>query len=404
MSATQQRRHAPRDGRPGLSIVIPVFDEVESLEELYQGITAACDRVGRGHELIFVNDGSRDGSDRKLDELAGRDHRVHVIHFRRNFGKSPALAAAFERVIGDIVFTLDADLQDDPAMIPDFVERIDAGADLVSGWKKRRHDPFGKTFPSKVFNWMVRKLSGIPLRDFNCGFKAYRIECIRELSVYGGFHRFMPVLAGANGFRIEQIVVNHRARKHGVSKFGVKRFFDGILDLMTVLLVTKYRTRPLHFFGLPGSALAATGVGLLIYLTVLWSLDQPIGTRPLLTLGVLLTITGLQFLCFGLLGELLVRTTVTSREIYSAMSPAERARKIAAADGEPLPGSAPAPAPTPEREAPEAPAPDPNSVTTSEDGPTVDPSAVTRADNPLLSKDDAGASHSGARDGTEEPS
>ena len=310
--------------RPGISVVVPVFDEVDSLEELYQGITAACTQIGRGHEIVFVDDGSRDGSDRKLDELEARDGRVSVIHFRRNFGKSPALAAAFERVRGDIVLTLDADLQDDPAMIPDFVARIDAGADLVSGWKQRRHDPIGKTAPSKVFNWMVRKLSGIPLQDFNCGFKAYRIECIRELSVYGGFHRFMPVLAGAKGFRIEQLVVNHRARKHGVSKFGVTRFFDGILDLMTVLLVTKYRTRPLHFFGLPGTVLGGVGLALLAYLTVLWFLGEPIGTRPLLTLGVLLTITGLQFLCFGLLGELLVRTTIAPREIFSIRASHER--------------------------------------------------------------------------------
>ncbi|WP_255215841.1 glycosyltransferase [Pseudenhygromyxa sp. WMMC2535] len=347
------------EARPGISVVIPVFDEVDSLEELYQGVTASCESMGRGHEILFVNDGSRDGSDRKLDELAERDPRVRVIHFRRNFGKSPALAAAFERVRGQVVMTLDADLQDDPAMIPDFVERIDAGADLVSGWKKRRHDPIGKTAPSKVFNWMVRRLSGIPLRDFNCGFKAYRIECIRELSVYGGFHRFLPVLAGAKGFRIEQLVVNHRPRKHGVSKFGVKRFFDGILDLLTVLLVTKYRTRPLHFFGLPGMMLSGVGVSLLLYLTVLWFFGQPLHERPLLTLGVLLTITGFQFLGFGLLGELLVRTTITPREIYSIRGTHERIpplERIAAPDD-----------------------------LTSQDGPRIiDPSADTRRDLPVV--------------------
>jgi glycosyltransferase involved in cell wall biosynthesis len=351
--------------RPGISVVVPVFDEVESLEELYQGITTACARLGRGHEIVFVNDGSRDGSDRKLDELAERDPGVQVIHFRRNFGKSPALAAAFERVRGDIVVTLDADLQDDPAMIPEFVERIDAGADLVSGWKKRRHDPIGKTFPSKVFNAMVRKLSGIPLRDFNCGFKAYRIECIRELSVYGGFHRFLPVLAGAKGFRIEQLVVNHRPRRHGISKFGAKRFFDGMLDLLTVLLVTKYRTRPLHFFGIPGMLLGALGLGLLAYLTILWTFGQAIGTRPLLTLGVLLTITGLQFLCFGLLGELLVRTTVAPREIYSVRSRHERRDPLAETV----------------IERPHALRPE---TITSEDGPRSDPSAETRRDLPLI--------------------
>ena len=348
---------AHAEARPGISAVVPVFDEVDSLEELYAGITAACEQIGRGHEILFVNDGSRDGSDRKLDELAQRDPRVRVIHFRRNFGKSPALAAAFEQVRGDIVLTLDADLQDDPAMIPDFVDRIDAGADLVSGWKKRRHDPLGKTMPSKVFNWMVRRLSGIPLQDFNCGFKAYRIECIRELSVYGGFHRFLPVLAGAKGFRIEQLVVNHRARKHGISKFGVRRFFDGILDLMTVLLVTKYRTRPLHFFGLPGTALGSLGVGLLIYLSVLRFSGETIGNRPLLTLGVLLTITGLQFLCFGLLGELLVRTTVAPREIYSVREPRRLDPRVVG---------------TMESEA-----------VTNRDGVRIDHAAETRADLPL---------------------
>ena len=364
--------------RPGISVVIPVFDEVDSLEELYQGITAACARIGRGHEIVFVNDGSRDGSDRKLDELAERDEHVHVIHFRRNFGKSPALAAAIERVRGDIVLTLDADLQDDPAMIPDFVARIDAGADLVSGWKKRRHDPLGKTAPSKFFNYVVRKASGIPLRDFNCGFKAYRIECIRELSVYGGFHRFLPVLAGAKGFRIEQLVVNHRPRKHGISKFGIKRFFDGILDLLTVLLVTKFRTRPLHFFGIPGMLLGAGGLGVLIYLTVLWFLDEPIGTRPLLTLGVLLTITGLQFLCFGLLGELLVRTTVAPREIFSIRSDDERRRLSPSSEpDESFP-------PGPELLDPE--------TTTRRDGPTTDPAAETRPDLPIMRPDELGKS------------
>jgi glycosyltransferase involved in cell wall biosynthesis len=346
---------------------VPVFDEVDSLEELYQGITDSCDKLGRGHEIVFIDDGCRDGSDRKLDELAARDPRVQVIHFRRNFGKSPALAAGFERVKGEIVLTLDADLQDDPAMIAEFVERIDAGADLVSGWKRRRHDPFGKTAPSKLFNWVVRTLSGIPLKDFNCGFKAYRIECIRELAVYGGFHRFLPVLAGSRGFRIEQLVVNHRARKHGESKFGARRFFDGLLDLLTVLLVTKFRTRPLHFFGLPGVGLGMIGMGLLGYLTVMWFIGEPIGTRPLLTLGVLLTITGLQFICFGLLGELLVRTTVTSREIFSVRSERERARQ---------------------RPIDDRPEPKSGNLTgdtiTSEDGPRIDPSAETRRDIPIL--------------------
>jgi hypothetical protein len=218
------------------------------------------------------------------------------------------------------VLTLDADLQDDPAMIPEFVERIEAGADLVSGWKKRRHDPFGKTAPSKVFNWVVRQVSGVQLMDFNCGFKAYRIECIRELAVYGGFHRFLPVLAGWKGFVVEQLVVQHRARQHGVSKFGVGRFFDGFLDLMTVLMVTRYRTRPLHLFGILGATTGALGVLLLVYLSVLWFMGEPIGSRPLLTLGVLLTIAAIQLIGVGLVSELLVRTTITPHEVFSIKS------------------------------------------------------------------------------------
>lgn len=305
------------DNRPRLSLVIPVFDEVDSLDELVRQCTEACEGTGLGHEIVFINDGSRDGSGKKLDELAAADRRIRVLHFRRNFGKSPALAAGFERARGDVVFTLDADLQDDPAMIPQFLEIIDGGADLVSGWKQRRHDPLGKTLPSKVFNGVVRRVSGIRLHDFNCGFKAYRREVIEELDVYGGFHRFLPVLAGAKGFVVEEIVVQHRARQHGVSKFGLGRFFDGLMDLMTVLLVTRFRTRPLHFFGFPGFVSGAVGITILVYLTVLWALGEPIGTRPLLILGVLLAITSAQFVLMGLLGELLVRTTINNREIFS---------------------------------------------------------------------------------------
>lgn len=302
---------------PELSVVVPVYDEVDSLAQLHAEITAACQRLGRVHELIFVDDGSRDGSGAKLDAIAAEDPRVRVVHFRRNFGKSSALAAAFERARGRIVIQLDADLQDDPALIGEFVAKIEGGADLVSGWKKARRDPLGKTLPSRLFNWVVRTLSGIPLRDFNCGYKAYRIDCIRELSIYGGFHRFLPVLAGARGFRIEQIVVNHRSREHGHSKYGIGRFFDGLLDLLTVLLVTRFRTRPLHFFGIPGFVLGVAGLVILTYLTVLWFSGESIGTRPLLTLGVLLTITAFQFVGIGLLAELLVRTTVRSDEIFS---------------------------------------------------------------------------------------
>lgn len=305
---------------PELSIVVPVYNEVDSLGPLHDQLTASLQSLARPYEIVFVDDGSKDGSAERLDALADADPHVQVIHFRKNFGKSPALSAAFERVRGQIVITLDADLQDDPAMIPDFVGRIEAGADLVSGWKKRRHDPIGKTAPSKVFNWVVRRVSGVQLMDFNCGFKAYRIDCIRELAIYGGFHRFLPVLAGWRGFVVEQLVVQHRARQHGVSKFGVGRFFDGFLDLLTVLMVTRFRTRPLHFFGVLGAASGGVGVLLLLYLTVLWFEGEPIGSRPLLTLGVLLTLAAIQFIAIGLVSELLVRTTITSQEVFSIKS------------------------------------------------------------------------------------
>ena len=303
---------------PDLTAVIPVYNEVGSLPQMHQELEAGLAQTGRSYEIIYINDGSSDGTTELLDKLAAEQPGVvGVVHFRKNFGKSPALNAGFELARGAIVLTLDADLQDDPSMIHEFVARIEAGADLVSGWKQRRHDPLGKTAPSKVFNAVVRRISGVQLRDFNCGYKAYRRECINELSVYGGFHRFLPVLAGARGFRVEELVVNHRPREHGVSKFGVKRFFDGFLDLLTVLMVTRYRTRPVHFFGILGVISGFFGVSTLGYLTILKLLGEPIGHRPLLLLGVLLTLTAIQLIGVGLVGELLVRTTIKSSEVFS---------------------------------------------------------------------------------------
>ena len=323
--------HAPGEDAltVDLSAVVPTFNEVDSLDQMHAELTEGLSATGLSFEIIFINDGSTDGSDAKLDELAQRDpEHVRVVHFRKNFGKSPALAAGFERVRGRIVLTLDADLQDDARMIPKFVERIEAGADLVSGWKQRRHDPIGKTLPSKFFNFVVRRVSGVPLRDFNCGYKAYRIECIRELNVYGGFHRFMPVLAGERGFKIEELVVAHRSRQHGVSKFGLKRFFDGFGDLLTILMITRFRTRPAHLFGFLASAAGVVGGGLFIYLSVLWMLGEPIGTRPLLTLSVLLMIGATQFVGLGLVSEMLVRSTIVNKEIFSIRETHGFARNI----------------------------------------------------------------------------
>lgn len=301
----------------GISLIVPVFNEAESLEEFFEQATAACASLGRPYQIIFVNDGSTDGTAGLLDRLAESDAHAAVIHLRRNFGKSAALAAGFQYARGRIVLTLDGDLQDDPAMIGEFIERIDKGADLVSGWKKERHDPLGKTAPSSLFNATIRMMTGTSLHDINCGFKAYSIECIKELSVYGGQHRFLPLLAAERGFRVEELVVRHRARAHGQSKFGSKRLIEGLLDLFTVLLLTKYRTRPLHFFGIAGFGLGTVGVAILFYLTLLWLFHQPIGTRPLLTLGVLCTVASIQFFAIGLMAELVVRTTIRSTEVFS---------------------------------------------------------------------------------------
>ena len=332
------------DAPPYISLLIPLFNEVESIPEMYAQCTAACTGTGRPYEILFIDDGSRDGSSQRLDELVHHDPRVRVVHFRRNFGKSSALAAGFERVRGQVVLTLDGDLQDDPAMIPDFLARIEAGADLVSGWKQKRNDPADKTIPSRVFNGVVSRLSGVKLHDFNCGFKAYRIDCVRELAVYGGFHRFLPVLAHSRGFRVEELVVNHRARKHGVSKYGFKRMFDGFMDLLTVLLVTRYRTRPLHFFGIPGAIVGAFGLLILVYLSFVWLFGGAIGDRPLLTLGVLLSIIAVQFLGIGLLAELLVGTSIRSAEIFSIRDEREATAEQKAAF---QPGRTVAAAPTP---------------------------------------------------------
>jgi glycosyltransferase involved in cell wall biosynthesis len=303
--------------RVELSALVPVYNEVESVELLHVELDAACRAAAASYEIVFVDDGSTDGSAELLDRIADRDPHVTVIHFRRNFGKSSALAAGFEQVRGEIVVTLDADLQDDPAMIPEFLARIREGADLVSGFKQPRRDPLDKTLPSRLFNFAVSRLTGVRLRDFNCGFKAYRAACVRELRVYGGFHRFLPVLAHDRGFRVEELVVRHRPRRFGSSKYGSRRFFEGLVDLPTLLLLTRYRTRPLHFFGVPGALVALLGVAILSYLSVLWFRGEPVGTRPLLTLGVLLTITGIQILCVGLVAEVVVRTTIGRTEVFA---------------------------------------------------------------------------------------
>lgn len=292
---------------PELSIVIPFLNEAESLAELHQRLTEELRALGRSYEILLVNDGSTDGSDEIVDGLAAADAHLGVIHFRRNFGKAAALDAGFKAARGDVIVSMDADLQDDPAELARMLALLDEGHDVVSGWKKVRHDPWHKTLPSKLFNAVVRKASGLTLHDFNCGFKAYRRDALEGIVLYGELHRFVPVLVAARGARVTELAVQHHARRFGSSKYGVKRLAKGFFDLLTVLLLTRYRARPLHLFGLAGMLMGGIGVAILLYLTVLWFLGfGPIGTRPLLFLGLLLVMVGVQTVTTGLLAELIV--------------------------------------------------------------------------------------------------
>jgi glycosyltransferase involved in cell wall biosynthesis len=301
---------------PALSVVIPLFNEAESLRALHAELRAALGPpdVAGGYELIFVDDGSTDGSAAILADLFAGDRGVLVIQFRRNFGKSAALAAGFAAARGRYVVTLDADLQDVPAAMPDLLAPLERDeADLVSGWKADRQDPLTKTVPSALFNRVVRAVSGVPLHDFNCGYKAYRQEVLAEVPLYGELHRYIPVLAHFRGFRVAEVRVPHRARRYGRSKFGPARFVRGFFDLLTVLFLTQYTRRPLHLFGQLGALTFAIGCAISAYLAFIkLVLGEPIGHRPLLTLGVLLIIVGTQFFVFGLLGEMIAHHARTS--------------------------------------------------------------------------------------------
>lgn len=292
-----------------VSIVVPVFDEKGTLKELHERVSAVMGELGHDYEILFLNDGSRDGSGKTLDAIAASDRRVGVVHFRRNFGKSAALDALFKRAQGDIIITMDADLQDDPVEIPRLIEALDdQEVDLVSGWKQKRHDPMGKTLPSKLFNFVVRRLTGLQLNDFNCGLKAYRRETVEGLEMYGELHRYIPVLVDWRGFSVGELAVTHHPRKWGQSKYGVERLAKGFFDLLTVILLTRYRRRPLHLFGWAGLAMFGLGFACLLYLTVLWFMGEGIGHRPLLTLGILLVLVGFQLISTGLLGEMINST------------------------------------------------------------------------------------------------
>ncbi|MEQ8410970.1 MAG: glycosyltransferase family 2 protein [Erythrobacter sp.] len=300
------------------SFVIPFFNERESLEILYREIVEECDRLDRSIEFIFVDDGSTDGGEQVIARLAATDERISLVRFRRNFGKSAALSAGFREALGDVVFTMDADLQDNPCEIGNFLRALEDGHDCVTGWKQVRNDPLDKTLPSKLFNGAVNKAFGLEINDHNCGFKAYRREVLGELEMYGELHRFVPALLHARGYRIGQIAVEHRARRFGKSKFGTKRLVKGGLDLVTVWLTTRYAARPLHLFGGGGLLLSGLGLAILAYLSVLWVLGMgPIGDRPLLMLGMLLVLFGGQMISVGLVAEVILRRTIVERDKYS---------------------------------------------------------------------------------------
>jgi len=291
-----------------ISIVVPFLNEEESLEELFSRIKEAADNSHHSFEVCFVDDGSTDNSLEVVKNLRKTFSNIKILSFRKNYGKSAALSEGFKLAEGDNIITMDADLQDDPAEIPNLIQKLDEGFDMVSGWKKKRHDPISKTLPSKFFNFTTSFLTGIKIHDFNCGLKAYRRDVIKEIPVYGELHRYLPVLAHWRGFRVGEIVVQHHARKYGITKFGWKRLFHGFFDLVTVLFITRYRQKPLHLFGTVGLIAVTFGFVILLYLSILWLQGHGIGDRPLLFLGILLMIVGMQSFSLGLIGEMITNS------------------------------------------------------------------------------------------------
>jgi len=294
-----------------LSIVVPLYNEDESLPELEAWIRRVAEREDYDYEILFINDGSTDKSWQVVTQLAAQNDRVRGISFRRNYGKSAALQVGFEHARGEVVITMDADLQDSPDEIPALVKGIKVdGYDLVSGWKKKRYDPLTKTIPTKLFNAATRRLSGIKLHDFNCGLKAYRNTVVKSIEVYGEMHRYTPVLAKMAGYKnIGEQVVEHQARKYGTTKFGMERFINGFLDLLTIAFIGKFGKRPMHFFGAVGMFFVLVGLGILIFLAcgkIFWEAAK-IHDRPLFYLGNLSLIVGSQLFLTGFLAELITR-------------------------------------------------------------------------------------------------
>jgi len=308
-----------------LSIIVPVLNEEESLNQLCCEIQATADTAVDRYEVIFIDDGSTDSSWQAIRRVSESDERISGIRFRRNFGKAAALTAGMCAAEGDLILMMDADLQDDPAEIPAFLEQIANGFDVVNGWKERRLDPWHKVYPSRVFNWLVSRLTGLKLHDHNCGLKMFRSQVAAEIQIYGELHRFIPVLAFARGFKVTELPVHHRARQHGYSKYGVRRFMRGLLDLLTVAFLTSFGRRPQHALGAVGICFFGVGALGLTWLGFLWFLmnvvgmisAEPIGGRPLLAYCVAAVLLGGQALSLGFLAELIVAYNGGSRDSYS---------------------------------------------------------------------------------------
>ncbi len=287
-----------------ISVIIPLYNERESLEELYTRLVKSLEPASSGLELIYVDDGSTDGSLEVLKKLRSRDSRVKIISFNRNYGKSAALSDGFRAARGDFVVTIDSDLQDIPEEIPELLDKLEEGFDLVSGWKRDRKDPITKTIPSRFFNMVTSLVSGIKLHDFNCGLKVYRREVVKSISVYGELHRFIPVLAGWEGFRVTEKRVSHQERRYGISKFGVNRFLNGFFDLLTVMFITRRAKSPLHFFGRVALVFFLIGGVITLYFVVRWISGQGLHVRPIMVGGLVLIVIAIQIASFGLLAEL----------------------------------------------------------------------------------------------------
>ncbi|NLD99450.1 MAG: glycosyltransferase family 2 protein [Fibrobacter sp.] len=293
-----------------ISIVVPLHNEEESLPLLVKAIAGVLDPLAMVYEIIFVDDGSTDSSFRVLCDLHKQyNDRIRVIRFSRNYGKSAALSVGIREATGDIIVTMDADLQDDPVAIPEMLKKIDEGWDVVSGWKKKRYDPVTFTFPSKIWNFVTSILSGVKLHDFNCGFKAYRAQAAKSLDIYGDRHRYLPALAHWEGFRVTEIEVPHHARQYGKSKYGFSKFFNGIFDMLTLLFLRRYLRSPLHFFGPMGLFLMVLGSSILGYFVVEWLVTGAMHVRPLMVFSGGSVIVGIQFLSFGFLAEMLAHSS-----------------------------------------------------------------------------------------------